>query len=138
MNRQNRAPLAQEPVLTPSDVQTPTTTQTTHARLAHRHRAALRAARRNLTLQFLRAHSTLGAGMRAAGVTWQMVKGMMRVPDFRAECRAIRTIQRTRLPHRHREENRAIERGIGTDMPQAARREIFKAVKQFQREHMGA
>ena len=114
MNRQNRSPLAQETILTPPVVQTPVPhgTQTTHTRLAHRRRTAIRAARRQAVLAHLRAYDTLGAGMKAAGVTWATVKGMMRAADFRAEVRAIRTIQRARRQHRHRPENQAHVRAL--------------------------
>ncbi len=80
--------------------------------LTHPRRTARRAARRAYVLAILRNHDTLGAGMRAADVTWCAVKAMMRDPGFREQIRALRTVQRQRRPHRHRAENAAQTRAL--------------------------
>ena len=80
--------------------------------LTHPRRSARRAARRAYVLAILRNHDTLGAGMRAAGVTWCAVKAMMRDPGFREQIRALRTVQRQRRPHRHRAENASLTRAL--------------------------
>ena len=79
-----------------------------YTRNVSRLREKLAYLRRETVLRFLRAHDRLADGMAAAGERWRTIHPMCKAPDFLAELKEIRAIQRQRRAGRRSEANKAM------------------------------